>query len=127
MLANAGIDPAEELELDPDEALPALRDDKIDAFFYVAGSPARLFVQDVTEADRVHLVPIVDPGVQSIYEHSVIPAGTYSWQKTAVPTVAVRAVLMTYDFAKPTGYQRAACAAVGKAARMIASNLVDQV
>src|SRR5918993_3195951 len=33
MLANAGIEPAEEVEVDPDEALPALRDDRIDAFF----------------------------------------------------------------------------------------------
>ena len=40
-----------------------------------------------------------------------------------MPTVAVRAVLMTYDFAKPTRYQREACAVVGKVARMVASNL----
>jgi uncharacterized protein len=123
ILANAEIDLAEEVELDPDEALPALRNGQIDAFFYVAGAPARLFVQDVTEADKVHLVPITEPSVLSTYEHAVIHAGTYPWQKTALPTVAVRAVLMTYDFAKPTGYQREACAAVGKVARMIASNL----
>ena len=59
----------------------------------------------------------------SIYGRSVIPAGTYRWQETEVPTVAVRAVLMTYDFAKPTRYQREACAVVGKVARMVASNL----
>jgi uncharacterized protein len=123
MLSNAGIEPAEELEIDPDEALPALRDGRVDAFFYVAGRPARLFAQEVTEADGLHIVPITDPSVLSLYARSVIPAGTYRWQKTAVPTVAVRAVLMTFDFAKPTPYQREACAAVGKVARMIASNL----
>jgi TRAP transporter TAXI family solute receptor len=123
MLATAGIEPAEEVEIDPDEALPALRDGQIDAFFYVAGRPARLFAQEVTEADGVHLVPITDPSVLSLYGRSVIPAGTYRWQKTEVPTVAVRAVLMTYDFSKPTRYQREACAAVGKVARMVASNL----
>ena len=30
---------------------------------------------------------------------------------------------MTYDFSKPTWYQRQACAVVGKVARMISSNL----
>ena len=123
MLTNAGIEPAEEVEADPDEALPALRSGQIDAFFYVAGRPARVFVQDVAEADGLHLVPITEPSVLSLYGRSVIPAGTYRWQKTEVQTVAVRAVLMTYDFSKPTPYQRAACAAVGKVARMIASNL----
>ena len=56
MLATAGIEPAEEVEIDPDEALPALRDGQIDAFFYVAGRPVRLFAQDVVEADGLHLV-----------------------------------------------------------------------
>lgn len=123
VLANAGIRPGEEVEIDPDEALPALRDGRIDAFFYVAGRPARVFAQDVTEADGIHLVPIADPGVLSLYARSSIPAGTYRWQQAEVPTIAVRAVLMTYDFAKSTGYQREACATVGKVARMIASNL----
>jgi TRAP transporter TAXI family solute receptor len=123
MLATAGVEPAQEVEIDPDEALSALRDGRVDAFFYVAGRPARLFAQEVTEADGVHLVPITDPSVLSIYGRSVIPAGTYRWQKAEVSTVAVRAILMTYDFARPTRYQREACAVVGKVARMIASNL----
>jgi hypothetical protein len=123
VLANTGVQPAEEVEIDPDEALPALRDGRIDAFFYVAGRPARIFAQDVVEADGLHLVPITDPSILSLYARSSIPAGTYRWQKTEVQTIAVRAVLMTYDFYKPTPYQREACAAVGKVARMIASNL----
>ena len=51
------------------------------------------------------------------------PAGTCGWQKEEVPTVAVRAVLMTSDWSKPTRYQRAACAVVGKVARIVADNL----
>ena len=72
MLATAGIEPAEEVEIDPDEALPALRDGQIDAFFYVAGRPVRLFAQDV-EADGLHLVPITDQRVLSIYGRPSFP------------------------------------------------------
>jgi hypothetical protein len=35
----------------------------------------------------------------------------------------VRAVLMTYDWSKPTRYQRGACDVVGKVARIVADNL----
>lgn len=123
MLASAGVDAEDEVRIDTDEALAAMREGQVDAMFYVAGRPARLFASDVTEADGFHLVPITDPEVRRLYQPSTIPAGTYPWQKAEVPTVAVRAVLMTYDYARPTSYHRMACATVGKVARMIASNL----
>lgn len=123
MLASAGIEPAEEVEIDTTEALTALREQQIDAMFYVAGRPAKLFTSEVTAADGFHLVPITDPLVHQLYQSTSIPAGTYPWQTADVPTVAVRAVLMTYDYAKRNAYHRTACATVGKVARMIASNL----
>lgn len=123
MLASAGIEPAEEVEIDTAEALAALRDRQVDAMFYVAGRPAKLFASEVSAADGFHLVPITDPLVRQLYQSTVIPAATYAWQAEDVPTVAVRAVLMTYDYARPNAYHRAACATVGKVARMIASNL----
>jgi TRAP transporter TAXI family solute receptor len=123
LLASAGVKPADEVEIDTEEALQAMRDGQVDAMFYVAGRPARLFSQEVTEADQLKLVPITESAALNLYPRSVIPARTYRWQPTDVPTVAVRAVLMTYDFSKPTRYHRQACAMVGKVARMIASNL----
>jgi TRAP transporter TAXI family solute receptor len=123
VLGTAGVEPAEEVEIDTDEALAALRNGQVDAMFYVAGRPARLFAQNVTEADKLHLVPITDPEVVEVYQRSLIPAGTYPWQKDEVATVGVRAVLMTYDYSRRTAYQRAACDTVGKIARMVASNL----
>lgn len=123
VLGTAGVEPAEEVEIDTDEALAALRNGQVDAMFYVAGQPARLFAQAVTEADKLHLVAITDPEVVEVYQRSLIPAGAYPWQKTEVATVGVRAVLMTYDYSSRTAYQRAACDTVGKIARMIASNL----
>jgi uncharacterized protein len=122
VLASAGVR-VQEVRIDTEEALTALRQGQVDAMFYVAGRPARLFSQEVTEADQLKLVPITESAALNLYPRSVIPARTYRWQPTDVPTVAVRAVLMTYDFSKPTRYHRQACAMVGKVARMIASNL----
>lgn len=123
LLGTAGVVPGEEVEIDTDEALAALRDGKVDAMFYVAGWPARLFAQAVTKGDGLHLVPIVDPAVTELYPPATIPAHAYPWQDAGVATVGVRSVLMTYEYAKRTSYQRAACETVGKVARMIASNL----
>lgn len=123
MLASAGVTPEEEVQIDTGDALAAMREGQVDAMFYVAGRPAKLFASDVTAADGFHLAPITDPAVQRLYQPATIPAGSYPWQKEDVQTVAVRAVLMTYDFSRRTAYHRAACATVGKVARMIASNL----
>jgi uncharacterized protein len=122
LLETAGVDPAEERRIDTDEALEALRDGQVDAMFYVAGRPAKLF-QKVTAADGLHFVPITEPAVRELYPAASITSGTYAWQKEEVPTVAVRAVLMTYDWSKPTRYQRGACDVVGKVARIVADNL----
>ena len=123
LLAAAGIEPGEEVRIDTDEALAQLREGRIDAMFYVAGRPAKLFAEGVTDADGLHLVPITEAAVRELYPSSTIPAGTYRWQEEEVPTVAVRAVLMTYDYSKPTAYHRATCDNVGKMARIIADNL----
>ena len=39
------------LAIGPDEALALLKQGKIDAMFYVAGFPVKLFTEDVTAAD----------------------------------------------------------------------------
>jgi TRAP transporter TAXI family solute receptor len=122
VLASAGVR-VQEVRIDTDEALTALRQGQVDAMFYVAGRPAKLFADGVAEADGFHLVPITEPAVLDLYPSSSIPGGTYRWQTEEVPTVAVRAVLMTYDYSKPSRYHREACATVGKLARIIADNV----
>ena len=122
LLATADVEPAEEVRIDTDEALAALRDGQVDAMFYVPGRPAKLF-GSVTAADGLHFVPITESAVRELYPAATIPAGTYGWRKEEVPTVAVRAVLMTHDWPKPTRYQCGACEVVGKIARATADNL----
>jgi uncharacterized protein len=123
LLAAANVWPGEELFLSPEEAVQAMREGRADAMFYVAGQPAKLFAEEVTAEDGFHLLPLAEGAVLDFYPTSTIPAGTYPWQAEAVETVAVKAVLMTYDWAPKNAYMRQSCAAVGKLARIIKDNV----
>jgi uncharacterized protein len=94
------VRPREILPIAPDEALAQLKKGKIDAMFYVAGAPVKLFVEDVKSADGLSLVPITSKKILDFYPGAQIPSNMYSWQDQAVNTVAVKAVLMSYDFRK---------------------------
>jgi uncharacterized protein len=100
LLQQAGVRPGQEINLPSDRGIQALRQGRADAVFYVAGQPTPLFIESVSVSDDVHLIPITDPRVTKIYEPSSIPGGAYPWQTTEVPVVAVRAILMTYEYGK---------------------------
>jgi TRAP transporter TAXI family solute receptor len=100
-----------------DEALAGLKGGDIDAMFYVAGFPVKLFEEDVTEKDGLALIPIVNKKIVEIYPIAEIPAETYNWQHQAVSTVAVKAVLVSFDF------RRANCEYVGKFAQILNENM----
>jgi TRAP transporter TAXI family solute receptor len=106
------------------DALKALRANDLDAFFYVAGAPTDLFLREVTAEDNVSLVPITSPSLLDYYQPVKIAKETYPWLKNDVDTIAVKAVLMTYDF-DPAGssYQRRSCATVSEVTYLIAHNL----
>jgi TRAP-type uncharacterized transport system substrate-binding protein len=110
------IQPKEMVLIDTDEALAELKAGRIDAMFYVAGYPVKLFTDSVTEADGLALVPITDKTIAEFYPVSEIPANTYAWQPNAVSTVAVKAVLVSYDF------QRNECESIGSFASMVVNN-----
>ena len=107
--------PAEMVPIDTQEALTELKAGRIDAMFYVAGYPVRLLKDDVTAADQLAVIPILNKSIVEFYPRAEIPAGTYAWQPTAVSTVAAKAVLVSFDF------RRKDCEAVGKMAQLIAS------
>lgn len=113
----SGVKPAEILTTGTDEALAQLKAGEIDAMFYVAGLPVKLFTEKVAAGDGLALVPIRDPSIVEFYPEAEIPAGTYVWQPAAVPTVAVKAVLISYDF------RGSNCDIVGKFARILADNI----
>jgi uncharacterized protein len=111
------VTPREMVPIDTDEALAELRAGRIDAMFYVAGYPVRLFAEGVGDGDGLALVPITNKSITEFYPRAEIPAGTYRWQTGAVDTVAVKAVLISFDF------RRLDCDNVGKFAKTIADNM----
>jgi len=85
--------------------------------FYVAGLPVKLFTENVSEGDGLALIPIMNKSVLEFYPSTEIPANTYAWQSEPVNTVAVKAVLVSFDF------RRNHCENVGKLARILYDNL----
>lgn len=124
ILDLAGIAPAERLTIAQGDALPALLAGEIDAFFYVAGVPAALYGSDEIDAEAFHLVPMDDPALRAVYTPKTIPADTYPWQPDAVETVAVKAILITYDFRRDRNqYHRASCKAVSDVSYLMLNRL----
>ncbi|MEP2031371.1 MAG: TAXI family TRAP transporter solute-binding subunit [Paracoccaceae bacterium] len=123
VLDLANVQPAERVTINATESLQSLLAGEIDAFFYVAGAPTKLFQSEEIDAARFHLLPINDPTLSSVYVPTSIPAGTYKFQTEATEVVAVKAVLMTYDYS-PTrnAYHRESCKSVSDLSKLILTN-----
>ena len=111
------VAPREMVTIDTDEALAELKAGRIDAMFYVAGYPVKLFTEGVAEGDGLALVPITNKSITEFYPRAEIPANTYRWQTKALETVAVKAVLISFDFRKQD------CDNVGKFAKTVVDNM----
>jgi TRAP transporter TAXI family solute receptor len=117
MFKLSEVVPREMINIDTDEALAALKAGKIDAMFFVAGYPVRLLAEGVAAGDDLALMPITNKDIAEFYPRVTIPANTYAWQATPVETVAVKAVLVSFDFRKND------CDNVGKFAQLLSSNM----
>jgi uncharacterized protein len=113
----AKVNPKEMLPIGSGQALAQLKAGTIDAMVYAVGAPAKLFQEDVTEADNLQLIPIINESIRQFYPGITIPPNTYSWQKSAVPTVGVKAVLVSFDF------RTEQCENVGRFAQIVAENM----
>jgi len=111
------VAPREMVTIDTDEALADLKAGRIDAMFFVAGYPVRLLSEGVTTTDDLGLVPITNKDIAEFYPRAAIPANTYTWQPQPVETVAVKAVLVSFDF------RRTDCETVGRFAQVVSTNL----
>ena len=111
------VKPATMVSIGTDEALAKLKSGDIDAMFYVAGYPVKLFEADVTADDGLALIPIMNKSIVEFYPTAEIPAKTYNWQQETVNTVAVKAVLVSFNF------RRANCEYVGQFAQILKENM----
>ncbi|ARE40753.1 Immunogenic protein [Rhodovulum sp. P5] len=120
VLDLAEVQVGERLTIGPDDSLRRLLAGEIDAFFYVAGAPTKLFEDPAIDGERFHLVPMNDPVLQAVYVPSTIAAGTYPFQPAPVDAVAVKAVLMTYEYLPERNrYYRESCLAVSEITHLI--------
>ncbi len=113
----SGIKPSDMVTIGADEALPRLKAGKIDALFYVAGFPVKLFTEQVTAEDNLALIPIRNKNIIEFYPKTEIPAETYAWQTKNVNSVAVKSVLISYDFRMTN------CRNVGRFADILEKNI----
>ncbi|MFZ1814144.1 MAG: TAXI family TRAP transporter solute-binding subunit [Rhizobiaceae bacterium] len=106
------------------DSLNRLLAGEIDALFYVAGYPTALFADERIDAARFHLLPLDEAALKATYVPATIPGSTYPFQSEPVSVVAVKAVLMTYDYdLKRNAYHRESCKAVSDFSSMILTNL----
>ncbi|RYH02834.1 TAXI family TRAP transporter solute-binding subunit [Salipiger sp. IMCC34102] len=120
LLDLVGAEPAERVTIGPDAALAALQSGDIDAFFYVAGAPTALFSGAQIDAEAFHFVEIDDPVLQSVYTPTTLPAETYPFQAEPVDVVAVKAVLMTYEYNPArNAYHAESCRAVSDVSNLV--------
>lgn len=119
--------------LKPDEAVTGVLMGEADAMIYVAGKPVKLFSNldklksDPTYArmlETVHFVPLNDPDMLQEYVSSEIRADDYGWFDGTVPTIAVKAVLISYDFSGSTdSYRVMRCRQLGRLGQVIRENI----
>jgi TRAP-type uncharacterized transport system substrate-binding protein len=63
------------------------------------------------------LIPITNRKAAEFYQQTRIPGGTYRWQLAEVITVAVKAVLVSFDF------RNLDCESVGRLAQILYENI----
>lgn len=118
LLESSKVRPLEKFNYSDAESLEALRRGDIDAFIAVGGAPMSLFDRaDLDESGRFHLIPINDDRIFELYNREQFSASVYPWNKSAVNTAAIRAVLITYDYVGEN------CGNVGRVARIVYDNI----
>jgi TRAP transporter TAXI family solute receptor len=135
LLRMVNVAPAELVELPPPEGVSAVLTGQADAMVYVIGKPAKLFtaVLELQKDPRfghltkdIHFVPLTHPAMLQEYLASSIGPNDYPWLNETVSTVAVKAVLISFDFSsrKNAHYQQR-CGQLGKLGAAIQENFAE--
>lgn len=133
LLQMMDVIPSETLSMAPKDAAVAVLTGAADAMIYVAGKPVKLFTAlgELREKpdfaplfEKVHFVPLDNTLMLREYVASEIGPEDYSWVTEKTPTIAVKAVLMSFDFSsKRSGYFKQRCEELAKIGKAIRSNI----
>ena len=135
LLNLMGVNPAERLQLNPVDGAKEILLGNADAMFYVAGKPVKLFKnlekvfanEEFKElADNVHMVPLTDEKMLEEYVSAELTPEDYNWLGSNVPTIAVKAMLIGFDFSSNrNSYYSKRCSEFQKLGNAIRSNLEE--
>lgn len=124
VLDSVGVLPGETRLESAQDSLNAMLAGQLDAMFYVAGAPTRLFDSAAIDGSRFHLLPLSEAPIFEKYVQATIPGNTYPWQTQEVNLAAVKAVLMTFDFdPNKNAYHKQSCRAVSDLTNLVFGNL----
>lgn len=84
------------LHLSSNDGLKAVQAGQADAAFIVAGSPVAM----LTEATGIKLIPLAHPKLDAFafYTKTLLPTGSYPFQKQAISTYKINNVLATFAY-----------------------------
>ncbi|MCB1919056.1 MAG: TAXI family TRAP transporter solute-binding subunit [Candidatus Competibacteraceae bacterium] len=133
LLQLTGAKPSELLQIAPLSGVTAVLKGEADAMFYVAGKPVSLFTKVGNLINKpefaamlanVHFVPLDDPKMLREYVATRIGPSDYEWLDRETPTIAVKAVLMSFDFSgRQSAYFAQRCQQLAKLGQAIRANL----
>ena len=132
LFSMMNVTPAEASKIPSAQGVVAVLKGDIDAVIFVGGKPVRLFknLEDLTlpenqkyasMLDQVHFLPLSDPKMLGEYKPAHITHADYSFVQEAVPTIAVQAVLVSFDFSQGSSKKR--CDKLGALANVIRRDL----
>jgi TRAP transporter TAXI family solute receptor len=133
LFSMMNVAPAEMQKIPPAAGVVAVLKGDIDAVIFVAGKPVRLFknLEDLSLPENkqyapmmaeLHFVPLDNPKMLEEYKPASITHADYSFVKDDVKTIAVQAVLISYDFSSGN---KKRCELLGALAKNIRDNLPE--
>lgn len=111
LFSMMNVVPAESKKIAPAQGVVAVLKGELDAVIFVGGKPVRLFknLEDLTlpenqkyaaMLEQVHFLPMDNAKMLEEYKPAKITRADYNFVHEDVPTIAVQAVMVSYDFSK---------------------------
>jgi TRAP transporter TAXI family solute receptor len=136
LLHMINIKPAKRIELPPPEGASAVLRGEADVMVYVAGKPVKLFTtfQELQKnpqysplVQAVHFVPLTHERMLQEYVAATIGPDDYTWLSETISTVAVKAVLISFDFSSRSNpYYQQRCEQLAKLGRVIREDFTER-
>jgi TRAP transporter TAXI family solute receptor len=108
-----------DFELSFKDAMPALLNKQIDAFFFVGSAPVMSLNSLSPTFEKLKFIPITEESLVDYYVPTIVPAGTYHWLKEDIETFGVK-VIMISDISKESAKDKVY---ITKLIREIQSNI----